>query len=42
MGHDNAEGMAHVGAHVERTVRLAIDDSAVDLLMDFTIRVNSR
>ena len=22
MGHDNAEGMAHVGVHVERPVRL--------------------
>ena len=25
MGHDNAEGMAHVGVHVERPVRLVTD-----------------
>lgn len=29
MGHDNAEGMAHVGVHVERPVRLVHEGTAL-------------
>jgi hypothetical protein len=31
MGHENAEGMAHVGVHVERTVRLLREEVAVEV-----------
>jgi hypothetical protein len=30
MGHEHAEGMAHVGVHVERTVRLVANACPVD------------
>jgi hypothetical protein len=32
-GHENAVGMACVGVRVERTVRLVVDASAVELLL---------
>ena len=32
MGHENAEGMAHVGVRVEPTVRLVAGDAMVDVI----------